>query len=97
MIVLLVFFWVWTDVDVLLFGDSSQIECLWHNDRVDTTIGMDCDSRSNFSAAVLALMLLLAEISALNFYTFDTVLNLIALLRVHVCSSEDYQLITEVY
>ena len=84
MIVLLVFFWVCTDVDVLLFGDSSQIECLLYNDRIDTTTGMDCDSRSNFSAAVLALMLLSAEMPALNLYTFDTVLDLIALLRVHV-------------
>ena len=82
---------------MLLFGDSSQIECLWLDDRIDTTTGMDCDSRSNFSAAVLALMLLSAEMPALNFYTFDTVLDLIVLLRVHVCSSEDYQLIAEVY
>ena len=63
--------WVCIDDDVLLFRDSSQIDCLWLDDWIDTTTGMDCDSRSNFSAAVLALMVLSTGIPALNFYTFN--------------------------
>ena len=51
---------VCNDVVVLLFSISTQIENLWLDDRIDTTAGTDCDSRSNFSAAALATMSLSA-------------------------------------
>ena len=54
-----------TDIVVLLFRDSSQIEYLRLDNWIDTTAGKDCDLRSNFSTAALALMLLLAGIPPL--------------------------------
>ena len=47
-----------TNVVVVLFGRSSQMEFLGFGDRYNTTGGTGCDVSSKFSAATLALIVL---------------------------------------
>ena len=54
-----------TDVVVVPFRGSSQMQFPGFGDQYDTTGGTGCDARSNFSAATLALIVLSAGIPPL--------------------------------